>query len=806
MPERGDHIEPVEDALVSVEVPGEPVDTPNVELRFPGAEDAVEGAGVKEIEMFCKTGLHLGSPVSRGQVIPAILQPYLGGSLRRPWPLLVRQARSGVRVETLSNAIDALSEGVEEEGDEGELQKRAFYRLEADLVEASLQASVSPVDVLLGKLEAEIENTRPDRREFRARALREVDAYAGEGSLLIAYGETGLGELMAAVASQVSDGRQRAFNEETEWLAARLEDILRVDEEDSHEGHSPERLERSVGGEYTRAIDFSSLSHLLDEAPHGAVLEPARKKRIQRVHCDLHDLSSSLFADTRNILVRSQDQALDELAARARTFTSLVRARQIARLEVENRYRPETHDALFESFDYDAIPVTEKKAFPPVLVHLHLEAAGGLAGFDRLLRALDRVGIARILITYSEVFDEVIAPAPGLDIATSVLARGGTFVQQSTAALADFVASGVQLSARSRGNAVLSVYTGSESDIDGIDAFMDAALAADSRTVPAFRYDPEQGKAWVDRFNADENEQPASTWAVETIDVRTGENLESTPFATTPVDVAAIDARFQRYFLPIATSLEASELLEASKFFEADESVRAGRWPYVWMCNEQGVLQRMALAPSIVRVVASMRMRWKTIQEWAGLDSSMLERGLREADEAAQLRLEEAVAAAEAEFDRRMSESIDTLAEKIVGNIAASMLGMEAGAIAPPIPAPAPVRKSEPREKAPDEKTASEPPAVDTEDEEDEPAFSLDEAYIDTPLCTSCNECTDLNELIFGYNEDKQAYIKDAAAGPFRDLVLAAEKCPVAIIHPGKPLDASEKNLDEWIERAKPFL
>jgi hypothetical protein len=58
---------------------------------------------------------------------------------------------------------------------------------------------------------------------------------------------------------------------------------------------------------------------------------------------------------------------------------------------------------------------------------------------------------------------------------------------------------------------------------------------------------------------------------------------------------------------------------------------------------------------------------------------------------------------------------------------------------------------------------------------------------------------------MFAYNENKQAYIKDADAGTFRELVEAAESCQVAVIHPGKPRNADEPGLEELIERAKEF-
>jgi hypothetical protein len=58
---------------------------------------------------------------------------------------------------------------------------------------------------------------------------------------------------------------------------------------------------------------------------------------------------------------------------------------------------------------------------------------------------------------------------------------------------------------------------------------------------------------------------------------------------------------------------------------------------------------------------------------------------------------------------------------------------------------------------------------------------------------------------MFVYNDNKQAYIKDANAGTFRQLVEAAETCQVAIIHPGKPRNPNEPGLDELIKRAEPF-
>jgi ferredoxin len=87
-----------------------------------------------------------------------------------------------------------------------------------------------------------------------------------------------------------------------------------------------------------------------------------------------------------------------------------------------------------------------------------------------------------------------------------------------------------------------------------------------------------------------------------------------------------------------------------------------------------------------------------------------------------------------------------------------------------------------------------------------EPEKSSDEAYIETPRCTTCNECTNLNNRLFAYDANKQAYIADINAGTYRELVEAAESCQVSIIHPGKPRNPNEPGIADLLKRAEPFL
>ncbi len=98
--------------------------------------------------------------------------------------------------------------------------------------------------------------------------------------------------------------------------------------------------------------------------------------------------------------------------------------------------------------------------------------------------------------------------------------------------------------------------------------------------------------------------------------------------------------------------------------------------------------------------------------------------------------------------------------------------------------------------------TAASPPAPAT------PAAAApdpDVAYIETARCTTCNECMRLNDRMFAYDGNKQAYIVSADAGTFAQLVMAAENCQLSIIHPGNPRNPKESGLPELVERAQPF-
>ncbi len=226
------------------------------------------------------------------------------------------------------------------------------------------------------------------------------------------------------------------------------------------------------------------------------------------------------------------------------------------------------------------------------------------------------------------------------------------------------------------------------------------------------------------------------------------------------------------------------------------------------MTDDNGVLHRVVVARELIDAMRKTLNNWQLLQELSGVKSSiarkLLQEELKKFEEEKQKALEEL----EAKYQQELEKAVDAVAQQIVSNIAAGLLSEGAfpaapGAGAPPVsmPTPSPAAPAE----APPAEPVEEAPA-EAEVEEEEEIISLDEPYIETPRCTSCNECINRNPQIFAYNENKQAYIKDPTAGPYRDIVEAAEKCPVHIIHPGKPKNPDEPGLEELLERAKPYL
>ncbi|HHH39946.1 MAG TPA: ferredoxin, partial [Sedimenticola sp.] len=263
--------------------------------------------------------------------------------------------------------------------------------------------------------------------------------------------------------------------------------------------------------------------------------------------------------------------------------------------------------------------------------------------------------------------------------------------------------------------------------------------------------------------------------------------------------------RLHSHFTPVPLVCESDSLVPVADYLAMPEEASAELIPFIWAVDREGALRQLAVTRTLVHACRDRLNFWRTLQEMAGVRSRYLELAV------ARVR-EELTAEAEAqrqqllEAHRQELEAVRAeAAAGVMGRLTEVLMGMDLTGAAPlahSAPRPAPAASAAPK---PGEGTAAEaePEPVPAEEEEEE-ALSAD-PWIDSGLCTSCNDCLVINPQVFVYNEDNQAYIADASAGTYAQIVEAAEICPARCIHPGMPLNPDEPGLEALIARAAPF-
>jgi ferredoxin len=343
-----------------------------------------------------------------------------------------------------------------------------------------------------------------------------------------------------------------------------------------------------------------------------------------------------------------------------------------------------------------------------------------------------------------------------------------------------------------------------EEDSQAGDAYLWSSAAVESRDFPVFVYNEERGPRWGSRFDIALNPQPEQAWPRHELKAEDAEGQEiSIPLAFTFADFAAQDPSFQDHFLLVPPAYWSEDLIPFVDYLSLSQQQAYGKVPFIWMVDAEGMLQKVAVAWPVVQTSLERQEFWQYLQESAGVHNYHVEVAVEQLRKEMEAQQAEAIAALQADHEAALAATAEKAAGDAMERLAAALLDLEtASELVASVSQP--VEKKEVVEKAPPVEpldTAEE--AAEAVEEEEE--LMLGEAYIDTPMCTTCNECINLNGSIFKYNEEKQAYIADPKGGPFRDIVRAAELCPAGIIHPGAPQHPDEPDLEALIKRAEPF-
>lgn len=626
--------------------------------------------------------------------------------------------------------------------------------------------------------------------ELRA-ALAEMVAGVPEGMRLLGYGrQSGLRLLREAAGAGLAGHREAALAR-LAAIRGPLADLVAVEGNRGPAARTPEAVRASLGNGLADVFDPAALAKLVGQRGGGRGLgerELARAQDALRTlaeaplgamptvvvcHAGTLPAGIELGAGVRVIAtddpLRAAVEAFDEVAGEvARVFA----AARAARLLLRWAYDPARHDALVDGFMWRDMTAEELRVVPRVIA---LEDAAGLVG-DRLSRLLALLRDARPVQVMVEVQPARALHDDGLqaELGALAMALDRPYVVQATPARPEHFFEGARRAIECAAPALFVVATGflEGGEEPAVGAWLAAGAAVDSRAHPLFRYDPRTRGTWAGRLDVDGNPQPEGVWPRYPKSDEPG----APHLAFTLADYALIDPACDDVFRP-ETAEEAPRSVPVGEWGELDPEAAFDRLPTI-DAVVNGQPSRLLVSGPFAAATVNRGRRWRLLAEMAGVGNAFAVVAAEEA------RASERTAAAAREAQVRDAHAVELnaarreAATEAMGRLAQALLSAEPfapGSVAPPA-----TTESAPATAA--LASAGVAPAVAAA-----VANGAEEPWIDTALCTTCNDCINLNPLVFAYDGNKQAYIKDAGAGTFAQLAAAAEKCPAKCIHPGTP-------------------
>jgi hypothetical protein len=710
---------------------------------------------------------------------PALFAGY--GNLRQlryDYPLvLVENDGGSACVQSLMGVVDDLIRKVAPPGPQGKAFRWQLLHLEQKIRELVVDGTKGPLSQLWRKAEADLlKSGDGDDREALVRNLDLAREMLDTDGTVIDCDDKTPVQFFVHAWNTIHASRAKAFRKRVDGLILKLSDILKADFIKSDKARSPEILKSAVGDTFDTDFDFDAMSRVLVEGSHSDMLSAERRRRIEAV---LMVLQSQRFygpgrasgtwveeVEPYSFIFDNCADAMDAFRDRLPQMVDFIEAVSIAELEIQNKYRSALHDPFFERFDESELTAGDLALFPSYLVCLR-DGESDAGETVRALEALASGFPVKVLIQTDDILGDSSPEPPRTSfgggsarLAAMALGVNNAYVFQTASAslcrLQERVLKGLVYD----GPALFSIYSGATRTVSGVSPYLLAAAATESRAFPSFTYDPAAGPDWASRFDIGDNPQAESAWAVHTLSYEDEQHQRITHTeALTHVDFAVCDSRYEKHWVPTSRSRWLDTMGPVGDWLSGHREAASDAVPYVWTVDASGHLRRTVVDDRLIDGARRCAETWRSLQELGGINNSH-----------ARLQLD----AARRDWDQDREQEREALGSRDESTQ----------------PTDAPVVAAQPEP----EDVIAEPEPV-----------SADEAYIETLRCTTCNECTQINNKMFVYNENKQAYIADADAGTYRQMVDAAESCQVSIIHPGKPRNPDEPNLAELTERAEHF-
>ncbi len=486
--------------------------------------------------------------------------------------------------------------------------------------------------------------------------------------------------------------------------------------------------------------------------------------------------SSNLFQDSPSVAMGLFEGHMVKMAD---GFKAIRRAE----LELSGKYNPEIHDSFFTYFNWKQFSDEEYRLCPPV-VSVGGDGAMYDIGFQNLSRMMMSGMPIKVLVLDTQVYSntggqactstyisQVADMTPFGKHATGkeevrkemsviAMAHRTTFVHQSTLGNINHMIEGFIDGMNSRRPALFNTYAVCQPEHGVADdaTARQSKMALESRAYPSFSYNPDLGITFEDGCSIEGNPSIDSDWVsydLKYIDQNGKEASMTLPF--TFADFALTEGRFSKQFRKAPPETWNDNMVLISDFIDMDEDEREGLFPFIWATDHKGRLMRALVTAELVTSTIERRDFWRQLKSLAGVSHAV-------------------------DVDQLVEQTRVDMAQKLTSSLLAMAAGGNVSTLGSTLtasPAASPGSAAAPADYEP--------------------------VWIETPECTACDECVEINPAIFAYNDEKKAIIVNPKAGSYLDIVKAAEKCTAEVIHPGTPFNLNEANIDKLIKRAEKF-
>ena len=658
--------------------------------------------------------------------------------------------------------------------------------------------------------------------------IEQLLANVPDDGLILAYKRfPALHLLMHLIRNQVLP-QISLFKQEMGQSIHALQNLLNVDDTKRSEASSASALKSNISS--NQFFNTDSLSKVIQHSKGSLSLSKQRRQRIEKALHILKDfrekeilvhiihannkLDHSWLDNSDCFTNEHHDdpcfRATQVFDREAQRLAEVFAAARIAQLEIDNCYDEAIHDPWFKYFNWESFSKKELILVPSVIVleGEHRLMDESMVSFSHLLNSGRPVNVfVRVKAHDNPAAKKGEDPFHNyrMELGYLGISHRQAVVTQCSAARHQLLLSQFEMALNATRTRLHLVNIGLREVSENLDlnAWLVSGAALEGRAHPFFSFDPAAGDSIADRMDFSGNPQADKDWPTQAFSFqnKAGE-INDVELAFTFADYALLLPNLKHHFALIPLVCDSESLIPIADYLALATDNIDHLVPYIEAVNDNNELRKLAVSRALIHACRDRLNFWHSLQEMAGIRSRYIEEAERRIHAEADAKIAQHITQMKDEFSIELEHAKTDAAAQVMGRLTDILLSMDLSD-----------NRAIPRKTASEKSTPSMPETLIPEDIDapikkeviEEENNTFDDAWIDSPLCTTCNDCTDINSLMFAYNDTNQAYIVDVSAGTYQQMVEAAELCPSNCIHPGQPWDKDEYDLEDLMDRAEPY-